>query len=493
MSEQTIQNGYEMVIGLETHVELRTQSKIFCACQNIYGAEPNTHTCPVCMGLPGALPVMNAQALRLAAMAGMATGCTVHNTSRFDRKNYFYPDLPKAYQISQFYFPLCEGGSLCVQTSQGEKQIGITRIHLEEDAGKLLHDDIAGTMLDLNRCGVPLIEIVSEPDLRTAEEAVAYLRKLRAILTYTGVSDCRMNEGSLRCDVNLSLHKPGEPFGVRTEMKNLNSFQSVERAIAAEALRQATALAAGEPILQETRRFDQKTGATISMRRKENSADYRYFPEPDLPELFLSDAELADIRASIPALPDERRERYMREYHLSAYAAEQLTAERWLADYFEQAMLQAKNPAMLCNLLLGEVFAQITLRDTAHTGERDQSALPISPTHLAALSNLLSDGRVNSSTGKKILAVLFDEDCDPEVYAKEHALFTITDKGALTMAVQAVLAGNEALVASYRAGKTNVEKALMGKAMAQTKGNADARQLREILLDLLNRDASLRE
>ena len=234
--------AYEMVIGLETHVELRTRSKVFCACPNVFGAEPNTHVCPVCMGLPGALPVFNAQVLRYAAMAGMALGCHVHHRSRFDRKNYFYPDLPKAYQISQFYRPLCEGGALTIQTSQGEKRVGITRIHIEEDAGKLLHDEANGTALDMNRCGVPLIEIVSEPDIRSAEEAVAYLRKLRAILTYTGVSDCRMNEGSMRCDVNLSVRRPGEPFGVRTEMKNLNSFQSVERAIEAEDRRQVGAL-----------------------------------------------------------------------------------------------------------------------------------------------------------------------------------------------------------------------------------------------------------
>ncbi|MBS6750639.1 MAG: Asp-tRNA(Asn)/Glu-tRNA(Gln) amidotransferase subunit GatB, partial [Firmicutes bacterium] len=270
--------AYEMVIGLETHVELRTKSKVFCACKNAFGAEPNTHVCPVCMGLPGALPVFNEQVLRYAAMAGMALGCHVHHRSRFDRKNYFYPDLPKAYQISQFYRPLCEGGALTIQTSRGEKRVGITRIHIEEDAGKLLHDDQSGTALDMNRCGVPLIEIVSEPDIRSAEEAVAYLRKLRAILTYTGVSDCRMNEGSMRCDVNLSVRRPGEPFGVRTEMKNLNSFQSVERAIEAEYRRQVEALETGEGVVQETRRYDQKTGKTTSMRRKENSADYRYFP-----------------------------------------------------------------------------------------------------------------------------------------------------------------------------------------------------------------------
>lgn len=478
--------AYEMVIGLETHVELRTQSKVFCSCPNAFGAEPNTHVCPVCMGLPGALPVFNEQALRYAAMAGMALGCHVHHRSRFDRKNYFYPDLPKAYQISQFYRPLCERGAVTVQTSHGEKRIGITRIHIEEDAGKLLHEGDA-TALDMNRCGVPLIEIVSEPDIRSAEEAVAYLRKVRAILTYTGVSDCRMNEGSMRCDVNLSVCRPGEPFGVRTEMKNLNSFQSVERAIRAEYERQVHALEAGERIVQETRRYDQKTGRTSAMRRKEDSADYRYFPEPDLPEIVLTDAEMSELRAAIPVLPDERRAQYTSRYGLSAYAAEQLTAERWLADYFERAAELAADPAALCNLILGEVFAQMTLRDAAHTGDRGPEALPVAPEHLAALSDLIGAGRVNSSTGKKILAALFDADQDPVRYAETHDLFALTDPAALAAAAKQAIEQNPALVKSYLGGKTTVEKALMGKAMALTRGKADAERLREALLALLSR------
>ncbi len=478
---------YEMVIGLETHVELRTQSKVFCACANEFGAEPNTHVCPVCMGLPGALPVFNAQVLRLAAMAGMALGCHVHHRSRFDRKNYFYPDLPKAYQISQFYRPLCERGALSVQTSRGEKRIGITRIHIEEDAGKLLHEGLNGTGLDMNRCGVPLIEIVSEPDIRSAEEAVAYLRKLRAILTYTGVSDCRMNEGSMRCDVNLSIRKPGEPFGVRTEMKNLNSFQSVERAIEAEYRRQVEVLESGERVVQETRRYDQRTGKTSGMRRKEDSADYRYFPDPDLPEITLTDAELQALRAQIPVLPDERRAQYMRDWGLSAYAAEQLTAERWLAEYFEAAATHAKSPLTLCNLILGEVFAQITLRQQDPAAERDRTSLPIAPEHLAKLSDLMDAGRVNSSTAKKIVSALFDCDQDPEAYAQAHDLFTLTDETALTEAVEQTLQANPDMVRSYLGGKTTVEKALMGKAMALTRGKADPERLRALLMEALAR------
>ena len=478
--------SWQMVIGLETHVELQTESKVFCSCKAEFGAEPNTHVCPVCMGLPGALPVFNEQVLHYAAKAGFALNCDVHHRSRFDRKNYFYPDLPKAYQISQFYQPICENGWLTVQTAAGEKKIGITRIHIEEDAGKLLHDEANGTLLDMNRCGVPLIEIVSEPDMRSAEEAVAYLRKVRAILTYIGVSDCRMNEGSLRCDVNLSIHQPDEPFGVRTEMKNLNSFQSVERAIRAEYDRQVAALEADEEIVQETRRYDQKTGKTSSMRRKENSADYRYFPDPDLPEVRLTDEQMAEIKAEIPMLPDARREAYMTEYGLSAYAAEQLTSERWLADYFEQAAGSAKSAVSVANLLQGEVFAILSAR--ASEAEKNgisategEASLPIAYGNLAKLSDLLVDGRINSSTGKRILNVMFQNDCDPEAYAEQNALFSVTDDAVLLEIVKKVLDQNPAMVDSYRKGKTTVDRALMGKAMAETKGKADPERLSALL------------
>jgi aspartyl-tRNA(Asn)/glutamyl-tRNA(Gln) amidotransferase subunit B len=478
--------SWEMVIGLETHVELQTESKVFCACRAVFGAQPNTHVCPVCMGLPGALPVFNEQVLHYAAKAGFALNCNVHHRSRFDRKNYFYPDLPKAYQISQFYEPLCEGGWLTVQTAAGEKKIGITRIHIEEDAGKLLHDEKNGTLLDMNRCGVPLIEIVSEPDIRSAEEAVAYLRKVRAILTYIGVSDCRMNEGSLRCDVNLSIHQPDEPFGVRTEMKNLNSFQSVERAIKAEYERQTAAIEAGEEIVQETRRYDQKTGKTSSMRRKENSADYRYFPDPDLPEVRLTDEQMEAIKEEIPMLPDARREAYMRDYRLTAYAAEQLTGERWLADYFEEAAKHAKSAVSVANLLQGEVFAILSAR--AAEAEKNGNfvtegaeSLPVSPVNLAKLGDLMADGRVNSSTGKRILGVLFAQDCDPEAYVEQHALFAVSDDAILMETVQQTLKQNPDMVESYRNGKTTVERALMGKAMAATKGKADPERLSLLL------------
>ncbi|MBE0601110.1 MAG: Asp-tRNA(Asn)/Glu-tRNA(Gln) amidotransferase subunit GatB [Firmicutes bacterium] len=484
--------SWEMVIGLETHVELQTESKVFCSCRAEFGAQPNTNVCPVCMGLPGALPVFNEKVLHFAAKAGFALNCNVHHRSRFDRKNYFYPDLPKAYQISQFYKPICENGWLSVQTTQGEKEIGITRIHIEEDAGKLLHDEKNGTLLDMNRCGVPLIEIVSEPDMRSAEEAVAYLRKIRAILTYIGVSDCRMNEGSLRCDVNLSIHQPEEPFGVRTEMKNLNSFQSVERAIWAEYERQVAALEIGEEIVQETRRYDQKTGKTSSMRRKENSSDYRYFPDPDLPELRLTEEQIAAIKVEIPVLPDTRRVAYMEDYGLSAYAAEQLTSERWLADYFEQAALCAKSPVSVANLLQGEVFAILSAKATEAEKNglpavEGAESLPLSAQHLAKLSDLLVEGRVNSSTGKKILAEMFLSDCDPEAYAQEHSLFAVSDDAVLTKAVETVLSQNPDMVESFKNGKVTVERALMGKAMAATKGKADPERLSVLLHGALER------
>lgn len=340
-----IKDGYEMVVGLEVHVELKTRTKIFCSCPTTFGAPPNTQCCPVCMGFPGTLPVLNREVVHYAALAGLATECTIANYSKQDRKNYFYPDLPKAYQISQFDLPLCVNGHLMIETEQGEKCIGITRIHIEEDAGKLVHDAQKGTVVDCNRCGVPLIEIVSEPDMRTPQEAVAYLRKLKAVIAYTGVSDCRMQEGSLRCDVNLSIHKKGEPFGTRTEMKNLNSFQSVQKAIEQEYLRQVEAIKHGEAIVQETRRFDQASSKTFSMRRKENANDYRYFPEPDLAPIVLTNEQIETWRKELPVLPDVRKAEYMHRYDLTAYAAEQLVSSKAIAEYFETAANAVQTPS----------------------------------------------------------------------------------------------------------------------------------------------------
>lgn len=466
---------YEMVIGLEVHVELKTKTKIFCSCPTTFGAEPNTQCCPVCMGMPGTLPVLNRKVVEYAIKAGMATNCTIARYSKQDRKNYFYPDLPKAYQISQYDLPLCEHGHLDIETSTGSKRIGITRIHIEEDAGKLVHDD-SGTFVDCNRCGVPLIEIVSEPDIRSAEEAVAYLQKLRATILYTGVSDCRMQEGSLRCDVNLSVHKPGEPFGTRTEMKNLNSFQFIQKAIEYEYKRQVQAIENGEEIVQETRRFDEKTGKTFSMRRKEDANDYRYFPDPDLAPIEMSEQKLSELQAAIPELPDARKAKYMEQYGLTAYDAEMITGTPEMADYFEAAAAATAYPKQAANLILTEVF-----RLLAAEGE-DAAQIPVSAAHLAALVTMTADGKINSSTEKKVLSDLWKSgDADPESYVREHDLEQISDRAVLESMVDAVIEQNPKSVADFKKGKTNALKSLVGQIMGKTGGRANPVIVQELI------------
>ncbi len=466
---------YEMVIGLEVHVELKTKTKIFCSCPTTFGAEPNTQCCPVCMGMPGTLPVLNRKVVEYAIKAGMATNCTIARYSKQDRKNYFYPDLPKAYQISQYDLPLCEHGHLDIETAAGSKRIGITRIHIEEDAGKLVHDD-SGTFVDCNRCGVPLIEIVSEPDIRSAEEAVAYLQKLRATILYTGVSDCRMQEGSLRCDVNLSVHKPGEPFGTRTEMKNLNSFQFIQKAIEYEYKRQVQAIENGEEIVQETRRFDEKTGKTFSMRRKEDANDYRYFPDPDLAPIEMSEQKLSELQAAIPELPDARKAKYMEQYGLTAYDAEMITGTPEMADYFEAAAAATAYPKQAANLILTEVF-----RLLAAEGE-DAAQIPVSAAHLAALVTMTADGKINSSTEKKVLSDLWKSgDADPESYVREHDLEQISDRAVLESMVDAVIEQNPKSVADFKKGKTNALKSLVGQIMGKTGGRANPVIVQELI------------
>jgi aspartyl-tRNA(Asn)/glutamyl-tRNA(Gln) amidotransferase subunit B len=396
--------SYEMVIGLEVHVELKTATKIFCGCSTRFGAAPNTQCCPVCTGMPGSLPVLNGQVVEYAVMAGLATGCQIAEYSKQDRKNYFYPDLPKAYQISQYDLPLCSGGHLDIETPAGHTTVGITRIHIEEDAGKLIHVEGRGTRIDCNRCGVPLIEIVSEPDIRSAEEAKAYLQKLRAIMRYIGVSDCKMNEGSLRCDVNLSIRKPGsEKLGTRTEMKNLNSFQNVVKAIEFEYARQVSVLEEGGQVVQETRRFDAASGKTFSMRAKENADDYRYFPDPDLVPVVVSPALRQKLQDSLPMLPDQRKDEFQSRYGLSALAAEELVTRKDLADFFSAAAEGCPAPVVLANLVSGEL---------ARLCPEDQE-IPVSPAHVAALAQLLQDGTINGGTCKKVLAQLVQEDQDP--------------------------------------------------------------------------------
>ena len=469
-------DGYELVIGLEVHAELATQSKIFCACPTRYGAEPNTQCCPVCLGYPGALPVLNAEAVRLAAKAGMALGCSIARFSKHDRKNYFYPDLPKAYQISQFDQPLCSSGKLTITTPDGEKDVGITRIHIEEDAGKLLHDE-RGTFLDMNRCGVPLIEIVSEPDFRTPAEADAYLRKLRTILCYTGVSDCRMQEGSLRCDVNLSIRRPGEPLGTRTEMKNLNSFVSVQKAIEAEYIRQVAAVKAGERIIQETRRFDQRTGQTYAMRRKENANDYRYFPEPDLAPILLSDEQIVQWHSELPILPDARKAAYVDDFGLSTYAAEQIVAERSTAEYFESAAALTQSPRTLANLLISEVFRLM---------EGEEAIIRIPAMYLAKLADMTEAGEINNNTAKAAIADIWESGEEPEAYIDRKGLRQISDETVLQPLVQRAMAENPKLVAQYYGGKTTVKRAIMGAAMRLAGGKANPNVLMRLVDESLD-------
>ena len=468
---------YEMVIGLEVHVELKTKTKIFCNCETSFGAEPNSHTCPVCMGLPGTLPVLNDKVVEYAVKAGLATNCKIANFSKQDRKNYFYPDLPKAYQISQFDLPLCEHGYLDIETESGSKRIGITRIHIEEDAGKLVHDDIHGTMIDCNRCGVPLIEIVSEPDIRSAEEAKAYLQKLRAIILYTGISDCKMNEGSFRCDVNLSVREKGtEKFGTRTEMKNINSFQYVVKAIEYEYKRQIEAIEDGEEIVQETRKFDADTGKTYSMRGKENANDYRYFPDPDLPPIELSDEKIEKIKTTIPELPDARKKKYMEKYGISAYISEKIISDMDIADYFEKVATLAKTPKVVANILVGEV---------ARLNTAEMFYCPISAANMAKLSDLISDEVINTSTAKKLIARMWETDFDPVVIVEKEDLKQINDRDFLVKIATEVIGNSPKLVSDYKNGKQQAIKALMGQAMSKTTGKANPVVMEEIIKNIL--------
>ena len=469
--------AYEMVIGLEVHVELKTKTKIFCGCSTAFGAAPNTQCCPVCMGMPGTLPVLNEQVVEYAVKAGLATHCTIARYSKEDRKNYFYPDLPKAYQISQYDLPLCEHGWLDIQTKAGEKRIGITRIHIEEDAGKLIHTASGGTLCDYNRCGVPLIEIVSEPDIRSAEEAVAYVQKLRAIMLYTGVSDCKMQEGSLRCDVNLSVRKRGEKaFGTRTEMKNLNSFQFIQKAITYEYKRQVEALEAGEKIVQETRRFDEKTGKTFSMRRKENANDYRYFPDPDLVPIVLSDTTIARLEGEIPVLPDERKAAYLERFGLTAADAEALVSQREIADFFEAAAAHSKGVKTLAHLITSEVFRLLPVGETR---------IPIAPAHLGRIADLLEEGRINSGTGKRLIQALWEEDQDPEALAEREGLWQQSDEGVLRPLVEQALIENEKSVSDYKNGKRQAIQPLIGQVLKKTAGKGNPVVIRRLLEELL--------
>ena len=472
---------YETVIGLEVHVELATKTKIFCGCSTAFGGAPNTHTCPVCTGMPGSLPVLNRQVVNAAMAVGLATNCTITQYCKFDRKNYFYPDNPQNYQISQLYQPICRNGHVDIETSEGKKSVGIHEIHMEEDAGKLIHDEWEDcSLVDYNRSGVPLIEIVSEPDMRSAEEVIAYLEKLRMIVQYLGASDCKLNEGSMRADVNLSVREVGaETFGTRTEMKNLNSFRAITHAIEGERERQIELLESGQQVTQETRRWDEAKEYSYAMRSKEDAQDYRYFPDPDLPPIYISDEWIAQIRDSQPEFREEKMARYKTEFDIPEYDIGIITDSKHLADLFEETVAICGQPKKVSNWLMGE-----TLRLLKEKG-MDPEEICFSPENLAKLIGLVDSKAVNSTVAKEVFEVMFAEDMDPEKYVEEKGLKTVNDEGALRKAVEEVIRANPQSVADYRGGKEKAIGFLVGQTMKAMRGKADPGTVNKVLKELL--------
>ena len=472
---------YETVIGLEVHVELATKTKIFCSCSTEFGGAPNTHTCPVCTGMPGSLPVLNKQAVEYAAAVGLATNCKINQRCKFDRKNYFYPDNPQNYQISQLYQPICRDGYVEIDTSAGPKKIGIHEIHMEEDAGKLIHDEWEDcSLVDFNRSGVPLIEIVSEPDMRNADEVIAYLDKLRLIIQYLGASDCKLQEGSMRADVNLSVRETGaEKFGTRTEMKNLNSFKAIARAIEGERERQIELLEMGRQVIQETRRWDDNKEASYTMRSKEDAQDYRYFPEPDLTPIIISDEWLAAIKARQPELRTQKLIRYKKDFDLPDYDAEIITSAKRMADIFEEATAVCGRPKKVSNWLMVE-----TMRLMKEYG-MEADDLRFSPENLAKLIQLTEAGTINSSVAKEVFEKIFEEDIDPEKYVEEHGLKAVSDDGALRSTIEKVIADNPQSVEDYKGGKKKAIGFLVGQTMKAMQGKADPAMVNKILAELL--------
>ena len=474
---------WEIVMGLEVHTELATKTKIFCGCSTEFGGAPNTHVCEICSGMPGTLPLLNERVVEFAVRTGLATNCQITQKNKFDRKNYFYPDLPKAYQISQLYLPICRNGYIEVKGENGEpKKIGIHEIHMEEDAGKLIHDEFEDcTLVDYNRCGVPLLEIVSEPDFRSADEVIEYLEKLRAILQFTGVSDCKMQEGSLRADVNLSVRPKGQKeFGTRTEMKNLNSFHAIARAIAYESRRQIDLLEDGEAVVQETRRWDDNKGYSYAMRSKEDAQDYKYFPEPDLPPIEISDARIEEIRESMPELPEQKKQRYREELGLPEYDTEILTGNMAFVTLFEETVKLCDSPKDVANWIMGEVMK--LLNDTGTLPED----MTLAPEKLAAVIQMVKSGKINRGTGKTVLEKVFTDGVDPESYVQENNLAQITDLGAIRPVLEEVIAANEKSVSEYKAGKTQAMGYIMGQAMRALKGKAPAQEVQKLLHELLD-------
>ena len=476
-------DDYEVVIGLEVHCELSTKTKIFCSCPTEFGGEPNTHCCPICMAMPGTLPVLNEKVVEYAVKAGLATNCKISQNSKNDRKNYFYPDLPKAYQISQYDMPLCYEGYVTIDTENTEKKIRLTRIHIEEDAGKLNHDEYGrGSFVDLNRAGVPLIEIVSEPDLRSSKEVDSYIRKLKSILEYIEVSDCKMQEGSLRADVNVSVRKKGsKEFGTRTEMKNMSSFRSIVRAIDYEAERQIDILENGGVIEQETLRWDDISGKTFSMRNKEDAQDYRYFPDPDLVAIKLSDEYIENIRKTLPELPESRIKRYIADFELTEKAAKFVTASKYYSNMFEEAIKECNNPKAVSNWIMSDVARILNEED------KEPDEIPFTGKDLGELVSLIDKGTISTAIAKKVLEEMFKNPEVPSKIIEAKGWVQISDEGAIKEVVMQVLEANPQSVADYKAGKDKALGFLVGQAMKATKGKANPQMLNKMFLEELKK------
>ena len=475
---------YEVVIGLEVHCELSTKTKIFCSCSTEFGGEPNTHCCPICMAMPGTLPVLNEKVVEYAVKAGLATNCKIERNSKNDRKNYFYPDNPKSYQISQFDKPLCYDGYVTIEDEDGnEKKVRIERIHIEEDAGKLNHDDYGrGSFVDLNRAGVPLIEVVSKPDLRSAYEVESYMRKLKSIFEYIEISDCKMQEGSLRADVNVSIRKKGSTeLGTRTEMKNMNSFKSIVRAIDYEIDRQIEVVEEGGEVVQETLRWDDISGRTFPMRDKEDAQDYRYFPEPDLVAIKLSEEYIENIRKALPELPESRKKRYIEEIGLSEKAANFVTSSKYYSNMFEKASEISNNPKAVSNWLMSDIARIMNEK------ELEPDKIPFTAENLAELVVLIDKGTISNSIGKKVLEELFENPKEPSKIIEEKGWVQISDEGAIREVVLKVLESNSQSVADYKAGKDKALGYLVGQAMKETRGKANPQMLNKMFIEELKK------
>ena len=469
-----LRDDYEMIIGLEVHCELSTKTKLFCSCPTTFGGRPNTQCCPVCMAMPGSLPVLNESVVEYAVKAGLATN---------DRKNYFYPDNPRSYQISQFDKPLCYEGYVNIETENGEKTIRIERIHIEDDAGKLNHDEYGrGSFVDLNRAGIPLIEVVSKPDMRSPEEAESYMRKLKSIFEYIGISDCKMEQGSLRADVNVSVRKKGtEKLGTRTEMKNMSSFRSIVRAIAYEAERQVDVIESGGVVEQETLRWDDISGRTFTMRSKENANDYRYFPEPDLVAIRLSDEYIDNVRKSLPELPESKRKRYKEEYELSDKAANFVVSSKYYSTLFEDSIKVCNNPKTVGNMIMSDIARILNER------EEEPDALKFGGKELGELVTLVDKGTISSAIAKKVLEELFEEVRMPSKIIEEKGWVQISDEGAIKEVVNKILEANPQSIVDYKAGKDRALGFLVGQAMKETKGKANPQLLNKLFLEELNK------